>query len=91
MGAAVAHDQLEAVDGEPARGGELLDARELAVARAEAILGLQRRRVQDGDAVLAARAVGDEDLVVGDSESLRPRDLEQRLGGEQCAVVLAQP
>ena len=51
----------------------------------------QRRRIQDGDAVLAARAVGDEDLVVGDSESPRPRDLEQRRGGEQCAVVLAQP
>ena len=58
MGTAVARDQLEAVDGEPARGGQLLAGRELAVGRAEATLGLQRRRIQDLVRVRARARVG---------------------------------
>ena len=42
---------------------------------AEGADGLQRRRIEDCYAASAARAVGDEDLTVGDGEAPRPRDL----------------
>ena len=42
---------------------------------AEGADGLQSRCIEDCYAASAARAVGDEDLTVGDGEAPRPRDL----------------
>ena len=67
MRAAVAHDQLEAVCGQAARRRQRREASATLCAG-----GKQSRRIEDSYAASAARAVGDEDLTVGDGEASRP-------------------